>query len=143
MIGIDTNILVYAHRSSCSEHRESQKIIEKAAANPQGWGVALASFVEFFSVITHPSAERPSTQHEAKEFIENLQNDVGLQMWYPHQGFSQRLVQLASDLEIVGYRLFDLQIGLTCFENGASRLWSHDKNFVKIPGLKVIDPLKH
>ena len=45
------------------------------------------------------------------------------------------------ELKIVGRRIFDLQIALIAFENGATELWSHDKNFVGVPGLKVSDPL--
>ena len=38
-------------------------------------------------------------------------------------------------------RVFDLQIGLTAFDNGAHEIWTHDGAFVRIPGLRVRDPL--
>ncbi len=43
--------------------------------------------------------------------------------------------------EIAGPRVFDLQIALTAFEGGATELWTHDSRFVKIPGLRLHDPL--
>lgn len=33
------------------------------------------------------------------------------------------------------------QIGLICREAGATELWTHDRDFVALPGLKVFDPL--
>ena len=64
-----------------------------------------------------------------------------MQIWSPGKGFGDRLVQLALDLEIVGVRVFDLQIGLTALENGAQEIWTHDAGFTRIPGIRLHDPL--
>jgi hypothetical protein len=50
-------------------------------------------------------------------------------------------VQLAEDLDVRGTRIFDLQIGLTALDNGAFELWTHDRDFVHIPGRRLRDPL--
>lgn len=55
--------------------------------------------------------------------------------------FSARLVRLAADLGVTGMRILDLQIGLCALDGGATELWSHDRGFVKIPGLVLHDPL--
>jgi predicted nucleic acid-binding protein len=52
-----------------------------------------------------------------------------------------RLARAASDLEVRGSRVFDLQIALTALQNGATELWTHDRDFVSVPGLTVHDPL--
>lgn len=62
-------------------------------------------------------------------------------VWTPGTGFDGRLLQLAVDLKVAGTRIFDLQIALTVFEHGASELWTHDRSFVKLPGLRLIHPL--
>ncbi len=54
--------------------------------------------------------------------------------------FGVRLAQTAEDLGVRGPRVFDLHIGLIAFEHGASELWTHNKRFVRIPGLRVVDP---
>ena len=46
MIAIDTNLLVYAHRSRTAEHVRARKAIERAAGDAAGWGVAAASVAE-------------------------------------------------------------------------------------------------
>jgi hypothetical protein len=61
-----------------------------------------------------------------------------MQVWTPGIGFDDRLLQLAVDLDVSGPRIFDLQIALTAFEHGAAELWTHDRNFLKIPGLRLV-----
>jgi len=44
-------------------------------------------------------------------------------------------------LDLCGPRIFDLQVGLTALEAGASEIWTHDTGFVGLPGLRIRDPL--
>lgn len=61
MIAIDTNLLIYAHRSATPEHRAAGVAIESALNAPGGCGVTLPSVAEFFSIVTHPNTiGRPS-----------------------------------------------------------------------------------
>ncbi len=140
MIAVDTNILIYAHRSAVAEHRAARRAIEQAAE--RGWGVASASLAELFSVATHPGAAgRPSTADEVRDYVAALVETADMQVWSPGVGFGRRLLQVAADLSVVGVRVFDLQIAMTAADNGAVELWTHDSRFVRFPGLRVRDPL--
>jgi toxin-antitoxin system PIN domain toxin len=140
MIALDTNLLVYAHRSATPEHKAARAAIERAAATA-GWGFAAPVVAEFWSVVTHPSASgRPSRPSEALGFLSSLA-DAGAEVWSPGAGFGLRLAQLAEALAVGGSRVFDLQIALCAFEGGARELWSHDARFVTIPGLRLVQPL--
>ena len=142
MIAIDTNLLIYAHRASFPEHLAARRAIQKASNHPRGWGIALPCIAEFWSVVTHPaSAGGPSTAPQAHDFLSALVADAGAAVWLPHEGFWERLLRLAAGLAVPGRRVFDPQIALTAFENGASEIWTHDANFVTLPGLLVHDPL--
>jgi len=141
VIAVDTNLLVYAHRSSLPEHRRARRALERASSDPRGWGVALASVAEFWSLVTHRAAPRPSAAGEPTAYLAALGSDAAMQVWAPRAGFETRLLQLASDLEVAGARVFDLQIALTAFEHGASELWTHDRGFTRMPGLRLVDPL--
>jgi predicted nucleic acid-binding protein len=44
-------------------------------------------------------------------------------------------------LKIKGSHIYDLQIALIALEHGATEVWSHDRDFVSLPGLPVHDPL--
>lgn len=142
MIAIDTNLLVYAHRSGVPQHVAARGAIEQAAASPAGWGIPLPCVAEFWAVVTHPAAHgRPSRPAEARSFLERLVADGGGEIWPPLAGHERRLLALADELAVAGPRIFDIAIGLVAFENGATEIWTHDTSFVAIPGLAVRDPL--
>ena len=142
MIAVDTNLLVYAHRALAPQHLAARRAIERAASDGGGWGIALASLAEFWSVVTHPaSAGRPSTPTEASAFLQALLAGGQGELWEPGSGFAARFLDLAADRKIQGPRIFDLQIALTAVEHGAREIWTHDRNFLSLPGLRVRDPL--
>ena len=139
MICLDTNLLVYAHRSSVREHAASRRAIERAHA--RGCGISLSSVPEFWSVVTHPLCQGgPSTHEQAMGFLAAL-GRAGIPVWTPGSNFGARLMRLAADLGIAGARIFDLQIALVASDNGATEIWTHDRSFVPMPGLSVSDPL--
>jgi predicted nucleic acid-binding protein len=142
MIAIDTNLLIYAHRSGTREHRSARSAIEAACGSAGGCAITLPSIAEFFSVVTHPAASgRPSSPGDAAAFLAALE-EAGAIVLGPGPAFSTRLLQTAADLAVSGPRIFDLQIGLCALDGGATELWTHDANFVKIPGLVIRDPLR-
>jgi toxin-antitoxin system PIN domain toxin len=140
VIALDTNLLVYAHRSATPEHKPARAAIERAARS-DAWGFAAPVIAEFWAVVTHPaSSGRPSTPDEALRFLAALET-AGAHVWTPGAGFAMRLAQLAADLDISGNRVFDLQIALCAFEGGAREIWSHDSRFVTVPGLRLVPAL--
>lgn len=142
MIALDTNLLIYAHRAATPEHGRAQSAIQRACNAADGCGVALPCVAEFFSVVTHPAASgRPSRPDEAAAFLRGLVQQGGLVVWAPGPGATERLLQTAIDLDVQGARIFDLQIALCALDGGATELWSHDASFVKVPGLRLHDPL--
>ena len=143
MIAVDTNLLVYAHRGGVPEHQAARAALERVSRDRRGWGTAVGCVAEFWSVVTHAKAAgRPSEPDEARRFLDALVDQGGLEIWSPGPRFDARLVQMATELEISGPRIFDLQIALTAFDNGATEIWSHDRNFASFPGLKTRDPLR-
>ena len=141
MIALDTNILIYAHRRQSPFHSEAKTAIEEAANSKGGCGTPITCLIEFFSIVTHPSSEGgPSSSEQAFKFINALKESAGLSIWYPRDGYENNLFQLAQDLSISGVRIFDLQIALMAWENGATEIWTNDKNFGKIPGLRIHHP---
>ena len=142
VIALDTNLLVYAHRSGVSEHMSARRAIERASEDPRGWGVALPTVAEFWMNVTHPAAAGgPSTSKQAGDFLHSILIEGPGTVWMPREPFWTRCIRLASDLNVRGLRIFDLQIGLIAFDNGATEVWTHDRDFVGLPGLRVHDPL--
>jgi toxin-antitoxin system PIN domain toxin len=137
----DTNLLVYAHREATPEHRAARSALEAASRQPGGWGIATASVLEFWSVVTHPAASgRPSSAGEARAFLAALV-DAGAKLLSPGPVVATRILEAAERLGVRGPRVFDLQIAITALDHGATELWSHDRGFVTLPGLQLVDPL--
>jgi predicted nucleic acid-binding protein len=142
MIGIDTNLLIYAHRGGSPEHHAAVKALEKAIRHPSGWGIPLLCLGEFWAVVTHPKCPGgPSSLEDAYGFVKNLIEDGNGFLWLPKDTFAFRWLQIARDLKVSGARIFDLQVALISFENGATEIWTHDQGFQTIPGLTLHDPL--
>ncbi len=142
MIALDTNLLVYAHRSGYAEHRAARQAVERAARDPRGWGIPLPCISEFWNVATHPQAQGGgSPPPRARDFLWALTEEAGAQVWMPREGFWERLTKIAQDLGVRGPRIFDLQIGLIAFENGVTEIWTHDRSFFPLPGLTILDPM--
>jgi hypothetical protein len=142
MIALDTNLLVYAHRSGYQEHRKTIQALEEVFISDRSWGVSLPCIIEFWSIVTHKKmGSRPSSPEEAKAFIQHILEDGKGNVFMPGVDFYQRLMAMAGKLDVHGVRIFDLQIGLVAYDNGANEVWTHDRGFQKIPGMRVVDPL--
>lgn len=141
MIALDSNLLIYAHRSDTPEHDSARRAIERAANSGRGWGSPLPCLAELWAVVTHPHAVGgPSSGSRASGFIAALVA-AGCRIWSPGEGFWPRLAELATERGISGPRIFDLQIGLIAADHGAHEIWTHDRHFAAPPGLKRVDPL--
>jgi len=75
----------------------------------------------------------------ARAFLTEL-TKAGIVVWTPAPGFGDRLLATAESRAITGPRIFDLQIGLTASEAGATEIWTADRGFVSPPGLLVVHP---
>jgi uncharacterized protein len=142
LIAIDTNLLVYAFRAGAVEHSAAKKSLEEIFDDPNGCGISSPCICEFWSVVTHPlAAGGPSTPVLAGKFIGSLVEQTQMRIWLPLEGFASRFLKLAVDLGVTGHRIFDLQIGLIALEHGAREIWTHDRNFLRLPGLRVVEAL--
>ena len=97
---------------------------------------------EFWSIVTHPkSAGGPSTVAQASSFIRVLIENAEMKIWLPGVGFADDFLQRAVKMSVSGARIFDLQIALIAANSGAREIWTHDLNFVRVPGIRIRDPL--
>ena len=66
MIGVDTNILVYAHRRDSAHHEAARQSVSQLAEGSQAWAIPWSCIHEFIRVIFNP----PSTLEEAASQVE-------------------------------------------------------------------------
>jgi predicted nucleic acid-binding protein len=142
VIAIDTNLLIYAHRSGLAEHRAAKRALQKASEDARGWGIPFPCIAEFWSVVTHPESERGgSAPSKTRDFLRALVPEAGAKVWTPSEGCWERVTSLAVNFGVRGPRVFDLQIALTAYDNGATETWTHDRGFLTVAGMTLRDPL--
>jgi predicted nucleic acid-binding protein len=142
MIALDTNLLIYVHREGATEHQSARQAVMEAVNNPTGWGICAPSVAEFWRTVTHPKIPGgPSSGTVVTHFFHYLVTEGHGNIWTPGPGFAERLMRWAVSLKVKGSRIFDLQIAVIAYEHGAHEIWTHDRNFVSVPAVKVRDPL--
>ena len=61
MIAIDTNILLYAHRSDSPVHAAASTRIAELIESGRQWAIPWPCLYEFYSISTHPRVYDPPT----------------------------------------------------------------------------------
>ena len=142
MIALDTNILICACNRAAPESPAAAKAVGKAREDARGWGVAFPVLAEFWSVATSPAHAEPASARRVQRYWQELRQG-GLQIWAPSDETGVALLAVASRHAVRGRRIYDLQIAMIALENGADEIWTHDADFLRVPGLKYFDPISH
>jgi toxin-antitoxin system PIN domain toxin len=143
MIGVDTNILVYAHRAEGKEHKKAFELIKQLFGGSAPWFIAWPSVYEFLRVVTHPSIlTPPSSSETAIEFIRYLSTSPSLRIVSHSQDHMTSLEDLASTARTAGNLFFDTQIAAILAEWGIRELYTRDRDFKKFKQLRSIDPFE-
>ena len=73
MIAVDTNVLVYAHRSEFPQHAAALSAIRELAEGSAAWGLPVFVLAEFLRVTTHLRIlEPPTDETQALGVLEAL-----------------------------------------------------------------------
>ncbi len=142
MIAVDTNLLVYAHRSDAVFHAAAHQALIELAQRGTRWTIPWPCAHEFVAIATHPRIYDPPTPIA-------LALDA-LQVWLesPYcttigegpQHF-HTLRELALSGKIHGPMIHDARIAALCLESGVKELWTADRDFSRFRNLKTRNPL--
>jgi uncharacterized protein len=141
MIALDTNFLVYAHRSDNSFHTIARTAISRLIDDGLPWGIPIACVHEFLAVVTNPRIfKEPTPREQAFNQIEILLTQSGSRLLQPTEKHLDVLRKLATRAKAVGAQMHDARIAALCIENGATQLWSADRDFSAYDQLQVRRP---
>jgi toxin-antitoxin system PIN domain toxin len=142
MIAIDTNLLVYAHRSDNEFHAEAATLLIQLATGSQRWGVPWPCVHEFIAVVTHPRIYKtPSSLAIAFDAIRALQDCPTQEFLGESDGYLEQLAAVATPARVQGGAIHDARIAAICRYHGVRELWSADRDFSRFGQLKVRNPL--
>jgi toxin-antitoxin system PIN domain toxin len=142
VIAVDTNLLVYAHRTDAAFHQPARAALEALALGRAAWAIPWPCVHEFISVVTHPRIFRTPTPVELA--LSQMQALAGLPqvvMLSEDDGYLDRLAAVAVPARTQGGAIHDARIAALCLHHGVTQLWSADRDFTRFPDLPVRNPL--
>ena len=142
MIAIDTNLLVFAHRRAAPWHARAKQVLEELAARGAPWAIPWPCLHEFYGTVTRPGRlSAPSTERQAVDQIEAWLEAPELTLLADDLATWPLLRDLVTGARIVGAQVHDARIAALCIRHGVTELWTHDRDFLRFPQLRVRDPL--
>jgi len=142
MIAVDTNILVYAHRRDSEWHQTAYAQIESLASASAPWAIPWPCIHEFLAVVTHRRIYRPPTPlAKALEQVEIWLESPSLRTIGELRGHWKELRGLVEAGRVAGGAIHDARVAAICREHGVREIWSADRDFGRLPGVTVRNPL--
>jgi uncharacterized protein len=142
VIGVDTNLLVYAHRREVREHQVAATTVRKLACGSELWAIPWPCIYEFFSVVTNPRIWKhaASTPAQAWSQIDAWCGSPSLALLAETEDFAAMLEPLLTRHRVRGPIVHDARIAAICLAHGVDALLSRDRDFSLFPELIVRDP---
>lgn len=142
MIALDTNILIYAHRTDSPFHAVAAKKITELAEGTAAWAIPWPCIHEFLAVVSNSRVyDPPSEMATAMEFVAELRQSPSLTLLAEGDAHWDALSELITTGRITGGRVHDARIAAICIQHGVRELWTADRDFNRFPELKTINPL--
>ncbi|MBL9038616.1 MAG: PIN domain-containing protein [Archangium sp.] len=142
MIAVDTNLLVYAHRTESPFHAEAKERVESLRSGRAMWAIPWPVVHEFLGVVTNPRIFRtPTPRSVAVATVDALTAGGTLQLLAESEGYWAKLTSLIAAARVEGARIHDARVAALCLHHGVSELWTADRDFSLFPALKTRNPL--
>lgn len=142
MIGVDTNILVYAHREDSPFHYAASRRIAELAEGVAAWAIPWPCLHEFIAIVTHPRIYAPPTPlARALAQVDAWLESPTLTLLTESTEHWPTLRATLVDGRISGPQIHDARVAALCRQHGVRELWSADRDFSRFAGLAVANPL--
>lgn len=142
MIAVDTNLLVYSHRSDSPLHRPAKVLLEGLRGARAPWAIPWPCIHEFVSIVTHPKVfKHPTPLAAVFDSVDAWLAGGNLNLIGESDGYLDKLRGQATAARVQGPLIHDARIAALCLHHGVRELWSADRDFGRFPELKVHNPL--
>jgi toxin-antitoxin system PIN domain toxin len=142
MVAVDTNILVYSHRSDSPFHVKADAVVTALAEGSSAWAIAWPCLHEFLAIVTHPRIYKPPTPvADALVQVERWLESPTLVLLHEEEGYWAALRAIAERSLVTGGAIHDARIAALCRRHGVATLYSADRDFSRFPDLTTENPL--
>ena len=141
MIAVDTNILVYAHREDSAFHAAAGARLAALAEGVTPWAIPWPCIHEFIAIVTHPRIYSPSTPiAKAVGQVDAWLESPSLRLIGEDGGYWRVLRSVLLESKMTGGRVHDARVAALCLRWSVQELWSADRDFSRVSGLRVANP---
>ena len=142
MIAVDTNVLVYAHRTDSEWHERAAGCVRELAEAKAPWALPWPCVHEFLAITTHPRIWDPPTPTEAAlDQVDAWLESPSLVLLAESPEYWTELRAHIEAGQIAGPRVHDARIAALCTAHGVRELWTADRDFSRFPSLATANPL--
>ena len=143
MRGVDTNILVYAHRDETPQHQKALQTLRELATGPEPWVLPWPCVYEFVRVVTHPRVfHSPTPSAEAWRAVESLLDSPSRLQLAEEEGHREILTELLRTSVPEGNTLHDAHIAALLIEHGVHEIITAEEAVRRFPRLKMTNPFR-
>jgi uncharacterized protein len=142
VIAVDTNILVYAHREDSPFHDAASRRVTELAEGPAVWAIPWPCLHEFLAIVTHSRIYVPPTPlARALDQVDAWLESPTLALLAESAAHWTTLRKLVVGGRVAGPQIHDARVAALCRQHGVRELWSADRDFSRLAGLAVVNPL--
>lgn len=142
MIAVDSNLLVYAHREDAEWHDSAYACIAQLAEGQVPWAIPWPCIHEFLAIATHPRIYAPPTPlGKAIDQVEAWLESPSAVLLSESEDYWLQLRPILVTGQISGPQIHDARVVALCKQHGVTELWTADRDFGRIPGIQVRNPL--
>ncbi|MFQ5505437.1 MAG: type II toxin-antitoxin system VapC family toxin [Planctomycetota bacterium] len=142
MIALDSNILVYAHRSDSSWHERAAGCVTRLAEGRSSWAIPWPCIHEFLAIVTHPGIYAPpSSLLEATGQVEAWLESPSLVLLAETDSYWRALRDCLEGGGARGSQAHDARIAALCVQHGIRELWTADRDFSRFADVPARNPL--
>ena len=142
MIAIDTNLLVYSHRTDSPLHASAKELVGNLRKGKVEWAIPWPCLHEFVAIVTNPRIFKdPTPLPLAFETIDSWLAGDNLNLIGESEAYLEKLREQAIKARLQGAVIHDARIAALCLHHGVRELLSADRNFKRFPDLSVRNPL--
>ena len=141
MILIDSNVIVYAHRTEAAGHEAYRRWLEACVGSEAAFGVSDRVLGEFLRVVTHPRIFKvPTPLAEAIHVVAELRAQPNCVLLTPGPRHWEIFLRLCHSVEARGSLVADAYLAALAIETGSEWITT-DRGYSRFPGLRWRHPL--
>jgi hypothetical protein len=142
VIAVDTNVLVYASRTDSPHNAAAFNAMAALVAGDEPWAIPWPCVHEYLAVLTNGRLfPDPTPSSVALDQVDEFAR-AGASFLGERSGHLRRLRDAVEGMNATGARIHDAKIAAICVAHGVRELWTLDRDFANVPGLRTRNPLE-